>query len=60
VEARSQYNRARTNLRSILGTVLTDYEVDIEQAKTGTVGREPDLIPAAPAAAPASSPVIQR
>jgi outer membrane protein TolC len=53
VEALSQYNRARTNLRSILGTVLTDYEVDIEQAKTGVVGREPDPIPAVPAATPA-------
>jgi outer membrane protein TolC len=48
VEARSQYNRARTNLRSILGTVLTEYDVDIEQAKTGMVGREPDPIPVAP------------
>jgi outer membrane protein TolC len=50
VDARSQYNRARTNLQSILGTVLTDYQVDIEQAKTGVVGREPDPIPAVPAA----------
>jgi outer membrane protein len=60
VEALSQYNRARTNLRSILGTVLKDYEVDIEQAKTGVVGREPDPIPAVPAAAPAGSPAIKR
>jgi len=30
--------------------VLTDYQVDIEQAKTGVVGREPDPIPVVPAA----------
>jgi outer membrane protein TolC len=51
VDALSQYNRARINLESILGTVLTDYQVDIEQAKTGVVGREPDPIPVTPAAA---------
>jgi outer membrane protein TolC len=60
VDARSQYNRARTNLQSVLGTVLTDYQVDIEQAKTGVVGREPDPIPAVPAAAPAGSGAIRR
>jgi hypothetical protein len=43
-----------------LGTVLTDYQVDIEQAKTGVVGREPDPIPVVPAATPAVSPAIQR
>ena len=56
VDALSQYNRARTNLQTVLGTVLTDYDVDIEQAKTGVVGREPDPIPAVPAAAPAIRP----
>ena len=60
VDARSQYNRARTNLQSVLGTVLTDYQVDIEQAKTGVVGREPDPIPVVPAAAPAISPAVRR
>jgi outer membrane protein TolC len=60
VEARSQYNRARTNLQSLLGTVLKDYDVDIEQAKTGVVGREPDPIPAVPAAAPAMSPAVKQ
>jgi outer membrane protein TolC len=60
VDARSQYNRARTNLQSVLGTVLTDYDVDIEQAKTGVVGREPDPIPAVPAAGPAGSAAIRR
>ena len=51
VDALSQYNRARLNLQNILGTVLTDYQVDIEQAKTGVVGREPDPSAVAPAAA---------
>ncbi len=60
VDALSQYNRAKVNLQSVLGTVLTDYDVDIEQAKTGVVGREPDPIPAAPAAAPAVSPAVKR
>jgi hypothetical protein len=43
-----------------LGTVLTDYDVDIEQAKTGLVGREPDPIPVVPAAGPAISPAVKR
>jgi outer membrane protein TolC len=60
VDALSQYNRARINLQSVLGTVLTDHDVDIEQAKTGVVGREPDPIPAVPAAAPAISPAVKR
>ncbi|MGA9626092.1 MAG: TolC family protein [Bryobacteraceae bacterium] len=60
VDALSQYNRARLNLQSVLGTVLTDYQVDIEQAKTGVVGREPDPIPAVPAAVPAISPAVKR
>jgi len=63
VDALSQYNRARINLQSVLGTVLTDHDVDIEQAKTGVVGREPDPIPAvtgATGAAPANSPAVRR
>jgi outer membrane protein TolC len=60
VDALNQYNRARINLQSVMGTVLTDYDVDIEQAKTGVVGREPDPIPVVPAAAPASSPAVRR
>lgn len=60
VDARSQYNRARTNLQSVLGTVLTDYDVDIEQAKTGVVGREPDPIPAVIGAGPAGSAAVKR
>ena len=60
VDARSQYNRARINLQSILGTVLTDYDVDIEQAKTGVVGREPDPIPVVTGAAPGSPAAVKR
>jgi outer membrane protein TolC len=60
VDALSQYNRARINLQNVLGTVLTDYSVDIEQAKNGVVGREPDPIPVVPAAGPATSPAIKR
>jgi outer membrane protein TolC len=60
VDALNQYNRARLNLQNVLGTVLTDYQVDIEQAKTGVVGREPDPIPVVPAAAPVISPAVRR
>ena len=60
VDALSQYNRAKINLQSIMGTVLTDYDVDIEQAKTGVVGREPDPIPVATGSAPAISPAVRR
>jgi hypothetical protein len=60
VDALSQYNRAKINLQSVMGTVLTDYDVNIEQAKTGVVGREPDPIPVVPAAAPAISPAVKR
>jgi outer membrane protein len=48
VSARNQYVHARVNLQDVLGSILNDYGVDIDQAKTGTVGREPDLIPAVP------------
>jgi len=46
-DARNQYQRARTNLAQTLGTILDDYNVNMEEAKTGMVGREPDL-PIAP------------
>jgi outer membrane protein TolC len=46
VDARNQYIRARSALRQILGTTLEDYNVSIDEAKKGVVGREPDLIPA--------------
>jgi outer membrane protein len=46
-DARNQYQRARTNLQQTLSTILDDYNVNMDEAKTGTVGREPDL-PIAP------------
>ena len=46
VQARSQYIQARLNLNNVLGRILEEYAVDIEEAKTGVVGRDPDLSPA--------------
>jgi outer membrane protein len=46
VDSRNQYQRAKTNLEQQLGTILDTYQVDLEEAKTGVVKREPDLIPA--------------
>ncbi len=53
VDARNQYIRARQNLDNILGKILEDYDVNIDEAKTGVVGRPPDLIPAVPPSGPA-------
>jgi outer membrane protein TolC len=44
-DARNQYIRARTNLENVLGRILDDYQVSIDDAKTGVVGRPADLIP---------------
>jgi outer membrane protein len=46
VDARSQYIKAKTALDQIVGKTLENYNVDIEEAKNGTVKREPDMIPA--------------
>jgi outer membrane protein TolC len=46
VNALNQYVHARTALQQVLGTILEDHNVDLEDAKTGVVKREPDLIPA--------------
>ena len=45
MEARNQYIHARTNLENVLGRVLQAYDVNIDEAKTGIVGRaaRPDL-----------------
>lgn len=48
VQAKNAYIHAQVNLQNAVGTVLKDYEVDIEQAKTGVVGRPADLIPVVP------------
>ena len=45
VDARNQYIRARTNLENILGNILQDYDVSIEEAINGVVSRAPDMIP---------------
>ena len=58
VQARNQYIHARVNLQNVLARVLQEYDVNIDDAKTGVVGREPDMIPVqggAPAAAPAAA-----
>ena len=53
VDARNQYIHARVNLENVLGTVLRDHEVNIDEAKSGVVGRPADLIPAVPQGGPA-------
>ena len=46
VDSRDQLQRARTNLQQVLGRVLETFNVSLDEAKAGTVGREPDMIPA--------------
>ena len=46
VQARNQYVHAKLNLQNTLGSILDEYGVNIDEAKSGVVGREPDLIPA--------------
>jgi outer membrane protein TolC len=58
VDTRNQYIHARTNLENVLGTVLQDYDVNIEDAKSGMVGRQPDMIPATPPAGPGALPPV--
>jgi outer membrane protein len=43
IDARRQYIDARTSLKQQLGTILDDYDVNIDEAKRGQVGRVPDL-----------------
>ncbi len=43
VDALRQYIDAKTSLRQQLGTILEDYNVDIDEAKSGTVKREADI-----------------
>lgn len=49
VDARSQYVKARVALDNVMGNTLEVQKVDIGEAKSGLVGREPDIIPAVPA-----------
>ncbi len=44
-QAMSQYAKARINLEQVTGRILKAYNVDIEDAVTGVVKRDPDLIP---------------
>jgi outer membrane protein TolC len=46
IDARSQYIKARTAVDQVLGRTLESHGVDIDEAKQGTVKREPDMIPA--------------
>jgi outer membrane protein len=48
VDARNQYVHARVNLENVLGRILQDYDISIDEAKTGVVSRPPDMIPAVP------------
>jgi outer membrane protein len=43
VDALNQLQHARTSMDQALGKILDDYEVTLDQAMTGQVGREPDL-----------------
>ena len=52
VQAKNAYIHAHLNLENVKGQTLKDYDVSIEDAKKGVVGREPDLIPAVPGANP--------
>lgn len=47
-DARNQYQRARTNLQQTTSSILDDYSVNLDQARTGVVAREPDLPVVAP------------
>jgi len=44
--ARNQYIHAKVNLQNVLGSILNDYDVSIEEALKGQVTRQADAIPA--------------
>jgi outer membrane protein TolC len=52
IDLSGQYIKARTALDNVLGNTLDVQNVNIEDAKHGVVGREPDLIPAIGSAGP--------
>lgn len=58
MDSLNQYIHARTNLENVLGTILQDHEVNIDDAKSGMVGRPPDMIPATPPAGAAALPPV--
>lgn len=45
IDARTQYIRARTNLQQVLGSVLREYDVDLQDAVAGQVKGDPDPLP---------------
>ena len=59
VDSLNQYVHAKVNLENVLGEVLQNYEVNIDDAKTGMVGRLPDMIPAVPQGGAALPPGSQ-
>ncbi len=44
--ALNQYIHAKVNLQNVLGEILRDYDVSVDEAQKGTVSRAPDPIPA--------------
>jgi outer membrane protein len=44
--ARNQYIHAKVSLENVLGEILQDYDVSIDEAQKGSVSRQPDPIPA--------------
>jgi outer membrane protein len=59
VDSLNQYVHAKVNLENVLGEVLQNYEVNIDDAKTGMVGRPADMIPAVPQGGAALPPGSQ-
>jgi outer membrane protein TolC len=43
VQALNTYIRARTDLETVVGRILKDYNVSLEEASSGVVKRPPDL-----------------
>jgi len=52
VDSLNQYIHAKVNLENVMGAILRDYDVNIDDAKSGSVGRPADLIPPSPAPPP--------
>jgi outer membrane protein len=60
VQAKSNYIHSKINMDSVLGRVLDVYNVNIDEAKSGVVGRPADLIPAVPQASAQPAPAAGR
>jgi len=56
VQTLSQLQQSRTSMDSALGRILDVYNVSMEEAKTGQVGREPDLTVVTPQPDPLAPP----